>query len=279
MTGKTPGNDNKDPAKGLRIISTINPTRLILWLVAITIVSFVIGFSILFLASGVPGNTGEPIAAFKLSAISNSTAFPLDGASAGNVLLTFGPGNLEISGGSAGDNLMEATVYAGSAPWEPEVSENTTGPVKTLSVTDKGHHSKEFFAVDAKRQWKIHLNEQVPIGLDVTIGVGDSRLDLGDLNLTALNVNAGVGGSEIDLGGYHGGRFDAMINSGVGDLELRVPSMSNTRITTSNGLGDVDVKGLRFDNGAYVTPGYDSAKPVNEIQIQHKVGSVTLEAV
>jgi len=279
MTAETPGKDNKDRANGLGIFSTINPTRLILWLVAITIVSFVIGFSILFLAGGMSGSPGEPVIAFKQSAISNTTAFPLDGASAGNILLTFGPGKLEVSGGASDDTLMEATVYAGSSGWDPEVSTSTVGQVKTISITDKGHHSKEFFAVDAKRQWKIHLNEQVPIGLDVTIGVGDSRLDLGNLNLTTLNVNAGVGESEIDLGGYHGGRFDAVITSGVGDLKIRVPSSSNTRITTSNGLGDIDAKGFRSDNGAYVTPGYDSTKPVNEIQIMHKVGSVTLEAV
>jgi hypothetical protein len=277
MTAEIPEKDKKYLISIPRVISAINPTRLILGLIAITIVSFVIGSAVLFLSGGMTGTPDEPVTPFKITGISNTTVIPLEGVSSGKITFIHGAGIFGITGGASGNDLLEATIHSSSAIGQPEISTITHGQMKIVSMTDKGQHSKEFPLMNSKNRWDIRLNEQVPIGLDVTVGAGECSLALGTLNLTALNVNSGVGELEIDLGGYHGGRFDTIINSGVGDLTITVPSGSNTRITAVSGLGDLNAYGLELDNGAYVTPGYDPTGSVNEIQVTHHVGALTLK--
>jgi len=103
------------------------------------------------------------------------------------------------------------------------------------------------------------MTDAVPLDLDVNVGAGDSRLDLGALNLSTLTVKNGAGDARIDLAGYHGGRFDANIENGVGDLTLRLPKDSSTRIEVQNGVGDIEDSGLIRENGSFTTTG--TARP------------------
>ena len=83
----------------------------------------------------------------------------------------------------------------------------------------------------------------------------------------------------IDLTGYHGGRYDAAIHNGVGDLTLRIPRRSNTRILMHHGVGDITTSGVVQTDETYTTAGFNPALPVSEIAIKQGVGSIRLEAV
>jgi hypothetical protein len=146
-------------------------------------------------------------------------------------------------------------------------------------MTEKGHKGKEWFAVDSPNSWAISLNDDIPTRLDVNVGAGDCLLTLGTLNLEALSVHNGAGDTLIDLGGYHGGRFDAIIRNGVGDLTLRLPPESNTRIRTHTGIGEVTQTGFVQDGDAYVTAGFNPSLAVNEITLNQGVGSIILETI
>ena len=92
-------------------------------------------------------------------------------------------------------------------------------------------------------------------------------------------MNTGAGDTTIDLTGYHGGRFDAVIHNGVGDLTLRLPRESNTRILLHQGVGDIDTSGIVQKDDYYITAGFNPALPANEITMTQGVGSIQLEAV
>ncbi len=91
--------------------------------------------------------------------------------------------------------------------------------------------------------WDIRLNEDVPVDVNVECRGGHSQLrarftepDARSLSTTAPANTA------IDLGGYHGGPFLAEIHNGVGDLTVRIPRNSNTRILVHHGVGDITIE-------------------------------------
>jgi hypothetical protein len=263
--------------------SGLTMTKVILWLIAITIVSFAIGFCILALSGGFsPGPVTSPFnnTAFKSS---NTTSFPLDGASSGEVRIILGAGDLTVRGGAQDGRLMEATIYSGRPEMQPDYTLGMNGSAKTIAMTETGHKKKDWVFSHSPESWDntwdVKLNDGIPFTVAVNTGAGDCDILLGDANLTSLTVNTGAGDTTIDLGGYHGGRFSGVIHNGVGDLTLRIPEESNTRILLHQGVGDIDTSGFVQTDEHYITAGFNPALPVNEITITQGVGSIQMEAV
>jgi hypothetical protein len=261
-------------------IAGLSMTRVILWLVAIAVASFAIGFVILA-TSGIPFGPDQKISPFKNTAMftPNTTPIMLDGATQGNLRITMGAGELTLREGAPRNELMEATVFSRAREWQPDFSQNVNNSHKTVTMTDRGHTGKEWVAIHSPNSWDVQISDQVPVSLEVDVGAGDSRLSLGNLNLIALTMNNGAGDTVIDLEGYHGNRFDAELMNGIGDLTLRIPKGSNTRITVHHGVGDIMNSGLVQDNDTYVTAGSNPSLPENRIAIKQGVGSITLTAV
>jgi hypothetical protein len=271
-----------DPASCLSChlhIRGISATRVILWLLAITIASFAIGFCLLAVSGDLPlSSTHAPFRHGGLTT-PNTTTIASEGATGGDVTITLGAGDLTLQGDAPENALMEATVFSTAAEWRPELIQTVNGSRKTVTLTEKGHRGKEWFAVDSPNSWEIRVNDRMPVRLDVNVGAGDSDLTLGSLNLETLAVHTGAGDTTIDLTGYHGGRFDAVVKNGVGDLTLRIPKASNTRILVHHGVGDVAVSGFAGNDGKFTTAGFNSSLAVNEITLNQGVGSIILEAV
>jgi len=256
-------------------------TKVILWLIAITIVSFVIGFGILALFGGFsPGATPFNNTAFRSQ---NTTTIPLDRGSSGEVRIILGAGDLTVRDGAREDQLMEATVYSGRPEMQPDYTLGINGSAKTVAMTETGHKKKDWVLSHSPASWDntwdVKLNGEIPFTIAVNTGAGDCDVLLGDMNLTSLSVNTGAGDTMIDLDGYHGGRFNAVIHNGVGDLTLRIPRESNTRILLHQGVGDIDTSGIVQTDDHYITAGFNPALPANEITITQGVGSIQMEAV
>lgn len=262
-------------------IGGISVTRIVLWLGAITIVTFLIGFGILVLSGELPQSKDKDFSPFRHTAFLSParTTVPLDGAGSGDVALTLGAGELRVQGGAPDDVLMDASVFSKAPEWQPELVQSINGSRKIVALTDKGHKAKEWFSVDSPNSWTIALNNRVPVDLEVNVGAGDCRIDLDGVTLGSLNVHNGAGDTTITLGRNQDQRFDAVIRNGIGDLTLQVPRESNTRIRAVNGIGDISSKGFVQDGEIFVTAGFDPAVAVNEITLNQGVGSITLEIV
>jgi N-terminal domain of toast_rack, DUF2154 len=266
-------------------LSGLTMTKVILWLVAITIVSFSTGIVILALSGGFsPGP--EPVATpFNKTAFysQNTTAFPLDGASSGEVRITLGTGDLSVRGGAQQDNLIETKVYSGRPEMQPDYAVSMKGSVKSVTMTETGHKKKDWVFTHMPdswdNTWDVKLNDAIPFAMVVNTGAGDCDINGSDMNLTALTVNTGAGDTTVDLSGYHGGKFDGKIHNGVGDLTVRIDKSSNMRILLHQGVGDIDTRGIVQTDDYYTTAGFNPALPVNEIIITQGVGSIQLEAV
>jgi len=281
MNAQKPDNDRLAYHVGSLNLSGLTMTKVILWLVAITIVSFVIGFGILALSGELPSSPENKVSPFRQNALvtPNSTTIPLEGATNGSIRITMGAGELILGGGAGSDQLMQATVFSSAAEWQPEILSFGNGTGKTVTMIEKGNTSRGWFAGHAPNKWEIHVNEIIPLDLNVEVGAGESRLNLGSLNLTSLVVSNGAGETTIDLSGYHGGRFTGAIHNGVGDLTLRVRQGSNTRILLHHGVGDVTIRGFEKKDKTYTTAEFSPALPVTEFTLSQGVGSIQLEAV
>ncbi len=190
-----------------------------------------------------------------------------------------GAGEITINGGGPEPVMMEATTFSKAPEWQPDFSSYLDNSTKNIRMTDKGHTGKTWFAADSPNRWEIRITDNIPVALDVNIGAGDCRLNLGTINLTYLNVHSGAGDTEINLDRYRGGKFDATIMNDIGDLTLRVPRTGNTRITVQQGVGDITGSGFTLNNGVYVTEDYNPALPVNEITVKQGVGTFSLHMV
>jgi len=279
MRTKEPGDDKFAGLVCRLNLSGLTVTKIILWLIAITIVSFVIGAGILAVSGDLPGGHGRTASPFvEGGSHGNTSSFPCGGATSGTVSITMGAGELSVRGGAQEDILMEATVFSRNAEWQPAITQSVNGSQTIITMTDKGHTAKEWVAAHTPNSWDIQLSNRVPLDLTVHTGAGDTSLDLSNLNLASLVVENGAGDTEIALGSAPvPGPVE--ISLGIGDLTLRVPKSSNTRINVHNGVGDVSRSGLVEQGGFFTTPGYNPDRPVTEIWVKQGVGSTSLEAV
>jgi len=120
-----------------------------------------------------------------------SQAVDLENAESVRAHLVMGAGELKVSG--AADALMEADFSYNVAEWKPEVNYEVGGDTGELSV-EQGSDEGAPFGGDARNEWDLRLNDEVPTDLVVEMGAGESDLDLDSLTLTGLDLEMGAGG-------------------------------------------------------------------------------------
>ncbi|NMB79522.1 MAG: hypothetical protein GYA23_10575 [Methanomicrobiales archaeon] len=256
-------------------------TKIILWLLAITIVSFAIGFGILALTGGFPPDSQNKDTPFRHSSMTapNTTQFPRGDAASGKISITMGAGELSVDGGSPEGTIMEATIFDKAPEWQPRYFQTVSNSTAIIRMEDPGHKGKEWFAPHSPNSWDIRVADRVPVDLEIAVGAGHSSLSLGSLSLNSLTVSTGAGETDIDLTGYRGSAFTGSIDNGVGDLTIRVPRTSNMQVTVRQGVGDVTQHGFEQQHERYTTPGFDPALPASDLLINQGVGDITIEAV
>lgn len=251
--------------------TTPRMVKVIFSLAAITFVSFVIGSVIVVMTAGFPPSV-EP-------ATTSTTAIPIDGAKAAGVSLSVESGDLEVEGGADPGILLDATIPSRPGRQGPDLVTDTVGDTRIVRLTGPDVHNKTAFPLNSANRWDVRISNGIPLALDLHLGAGQTRLNIGDLNLSSLNVITGAGSTYIDLSEYGGNDFTGKIESHVGDLTIRVPTERNIRITVQHTVGEVKPEGLVNVNGSYVTSGWLPSQPGTELVIEQGVGSVRLEAV
>lgn len=130
-------------------------------------------------------------------------------------------------------------------------------------------------ALPADFGWKLGLNPDVPMSLEIKTGASESILDLGGLKLVDLAVRSGVGHTELHLPGE--GAFAASVEGGVGAMEITIPREMEARIRVSNGIGNIEVRGdFIRDGGAWVTRDFGRAANRVELTVKGGVGAIEI---
>src|SRR5918999_1107044 len=179
--------------------------------------------------------------------------------------LKMGAGELNLTGGA--DQLMEADFAYNVSDWKPEVNYNVSGEVGELIVKQGGGGGVNLGG-DARNEWDIRLNDEVPTDLEVQMGAGESDLDLDDLTLTGLELEMGAGRTTIDLTGDYDRDLVASIQGGVGQATVQLPSEVGVRVEAQGGLGEINAERLQKEGEAYVNDSYGDSEVTLDVDIQ-----------
>ncbi len=188
------------------------------------------------------------------------------------VYLEKGVGITEVSRGAS--KLMEATFRYNIDQWKPEITYKQVGGVWNLSLIQPNTDLQ--VATGARNEWDISLNNEVAIDFVANLGVGDTELSLGELNLTDVDVNIGVGDLDLGLGSYDGGNLTVSVNSGVGDVIIRVPSGMGVRIVPIVDVGSISATGFTMVGAEYHSDDYDVDQPHIVVTAVLGVGDLTV---
>jgi hypothetical protein len=206
----------------------------------------------------------------------DSRAVQPENAESVRAQLTMGAGELKVAG--AADALVEGDFSYNVADWKPEVNYAVDGGKGELTVKQGGGDDGRLGG-DARNEWDLRLNDEVPTDLVVKMGAGESDLDLDSLSLTGLDLQMGAGGTTVDLTGDYDRDFDASIQGGVGEATVLVPSEVGVRARAEGGIGRINAEGFQRDGEAYVNDAYGDSEVTLNVDVQGGVGEINLEVV
>jgi predicted membrane protein len=126
--------------------------------------------------------------------------------------------------------------------------------------------------------WDLRLNPTVPMDLQLDFGVGQGKLNLGDLNLRTFDVHMGVGQLNVDLRGNPKHDYSVNIHGGVGEATILFPSGVGIVADAHGGIGGIKAQGLERDNGRYVNTAYGHSKVTIRADITGGIGQINLIA-
>ena len=201
-------------------------------------------------------------------------AIPCSGATAATISLAFGAGTCSLSAGAAPGMLFTGTCEGGA---ESAVTQTPEGHVN-LEV-----HSTEMMVgpwnwpTDAHRRWDLHVNDSLPITLQVKTGASDTHLDLTELKVTKLRIDSGASSTEIRLPAA-AGYTEVRGSSGAASLKLFVPQGVAARIRATGALSGIHIDRQRFpeSEGIHVSPDFESTPNRVDIRLDVGVGSIEI---
>lgn len=220
----------------------------------------------------------------------------LGGAETAVVDILMGLGELNVSDGA--DDLMDAEFTYNVEDWEPEVDYAVSGSNGRLTIRQPDSEFEGIPNNDVENSWNLQFNEDIPMEMDVTLGAGESNLDLRSLNLERLSVESGAGTSTISLGDSPlrivdiqagvgemnldlsgGWEEDAniTIETGIGDTTILVPSDVGVIVHADLGIGDLDANGFRVQGNNYVNDAYGESSTTLSVDLQGGIGGITLQ--
>jgi N-terminal domain of toast_rack, DUF2154 len=204
-----------------------------------------------------------------------SQSVDLENAQSARAELRMGAGELNLTGGA--DALMEADFTYNVADWKPEVNYDISGDTGTL-IVEQGE-GEGVPGGDARNEWDLRFNDDVPLDLSVQMGAGESDLDLDSLTLTGLDLQMGAGETTVDLTGDYEQDLAANIEGGVGEATVQLPSEVGVRVDAEGGLGEINAEGLQREGDSYVNDAYGDSDVILDVDVRGGVGRINLEVV
>jgi predicted membrane protein len=146
-------------------------------------------------------------------------------------------------------------------------------------VVKQGSGEDVRLGADARNEWDISLNDEVPTDLVVQMGAGESDLDLDSLTLTGVDLQLGAGKTTVDLTGDYAKSFDASIQGGVGEATVMLPSGVGVKAKAQGGLGKINADGLERVGNSYVNDAYGESDTNVSVDVKGGVGEINLKVV
>jgi hypothetical protein len=115
----------------------------------------------------------------------------------------------------------------------------------------------------------------VPLRLEISLGVGESDLDLNGLQVSDLDVSTGVGHTRIVL--PEEGHFRARIEGAIGQTVVLIPAGLEARVRVDTGIAGSQLPaGYRRQDDVYTSPGYTGADDYVDLEVSQAIGNISI---
>jgi hypothetical protein len=149
------------------------------------------------------------------------------------------------------------------------------GGTATFILQTEGTTFDPFIGWDDQWSWDLGLAPEVPLGLEVNLGVGLADIDLTGLAVSDLEVSMGIGRTIVTLPDE--GRFYAKIEGAIGETVVVIPSGMAARIRVDTGLSVHDLpESYQQRDDVYTSPDYASADDRVDLEVGQAIGKVTV---
>jgi hypothetical protein len=199
---------------------------------------------------------------------------PVDDIQQARLRLRYGAGRLTLSAGASPENLVEAACGGG-------IDYQTRREGSTMNVSLRMPSNRIWVFpwnwFPGQTDCTLRFSPDIPISFDINTGASDSRLDLGDLQVSDIRLQTGASSTYLALP-KNAGHTRVDIESGVASLKVSVPQNVAARIQVKGGLSGINVDTQRFprSGGVYQSVDYESAPDKADIYIETGVGSVDI---
>ena len=204
---------------------------------------------------------------------SHSEVIDAENADSVTAEIVMGAGKLEVQSGT--EALMEGEFHYSYRDYAPDITYRVRSGGRGDLLVEQDDGPKFRVQSNYKNEWELVFNEEIPLDLEITLGAGESILDLADLNLESFALKMGAGAAYVDLSGALDKDLSVHIQGGVGELTVLLPLDTNINAKVTGGLGEINTKGLDQDGEIFVSK-YSGSGPVVNIIIEAGIGQLNL---
>lgn len=197
----------------------------------------------------------------------------LQGAKKAEVDINMGVGELEVK--ESMDKMMSGEFVYTIPEWKPEVEYNVNGEEGNLKVTQPSGMKTNIGKNEYR--WNLGLNKEIPLNIDIKLGVGESNIDLSKLNINNLDIKTGVGETTVNLAGNYKNDVNVNVKGGVGEVEIYLPKDIGVKVEVKKGLGEIKANGFKLENDNYINDNYGKTKNNINVYVKAGIGEVELK--
>jgi hypothetical protein len=201
----------------------------------------------------------------------------LDGATRAEVAIDPAVGGLHVDALEDGNDLVSGVIrpISGERVQRDFAVQGETATFSLRSEGSFGTSTPFGGGLSDRWSWDLGLNPGVPLALEVSLGVGESEVDLTGLQVSELDVSVGVGQTTVVL--PREGRFQAKVDGAIGQTVIIVPAGMEVRVRVDTGLAGRQLPaGYRRAEDVYTSPGYAGADDRVDLEVSQAIGNVSI---
>ncbi len=229
--------------------------------------------------------------------VSEEIEQPLDDAEFAEINIDSSIGALSVDSLSNDENLIEGKIFSVEREiirqdYEKdgdEISYYLSSDWKTGAPTSFTGYEKE------RLSWDLALTQEIPLDLNIDLGVGESTMDLAELEIVDLDLSIGVGQAKVKL---PAGEYRADVDGGVGQTIITLPDEGVIKLNVSGGIGEIVINipegmeakiyvdrgiagfsapsGYIQDEDSYISPNYDDAENYIILNLDQGIGNISI---
>ncbi len=181
---------------------------------------------------------------------------------------------LNITGGASAFSIEDTTTQLVSASVKQGASKyvfttesrfldasQDSLKIVNLKMLSKNHNNKFNLNDVEGNDLRVMLNTAPEWDINVKVGAGDADFDLTRFKVSSLSFHGGAASFKAKLGEPgEGGETRVTAETGIAEVNIKVPKTVGCRIFVKSGLSSKDFSGFtKRNDGSYVTSNFDSA--------------------